>query len=63
MAAGGYGSDSFAEDMDMLLRIMGYCCENNIDYRVVQIPRCAAEPKVRATSECSTASARAGVVD
>src|SRR3712207_8274762 len=28
MAAGGYGSDSFAEDMDMLLRIMGYCCEN-----------------------------------
>ena len=57
MAAGGYGSDSFAEDMDMLLRIMGYCCENNIDYRVVQMP------KVRATSECSTASARAGVVD
>ena len=39
MAAGGYGSDSFAEDMDMLLRIMGYCCENNIDYRVVQIPK------------------------
>src|SRR3712207_9507237 len=37
MAAGGYGSDSFAEDMDMLLRIMGYCCENNVEYKVVQI--------------------------
>src|SRR3712207_9188760 len=39
MAAGGYGSDSFAEDMDMLLRIMGYCCENNVEYKVVQIPK------------------------
>ena len=38
IAAGGYTSDSFAEDMDMLWRMIGYCCEKNIDYRVVQIP-------------------------
>lgn len=38
IAAGGYGSDSFAEDMDMLWRMIGYCCDFNRDYRVVQIP-------------------------
>lgn len=36
--AGGYTSDSFAEDMDMLTRMVGYCCEQNRPYRVVQIP-------------------------
>ena len=38
IAAGGYGSDSFAEDMDMLFRMIGYCCDFNRPYRVVQIP-------------------------
>lgn len=36
--AGGYGSDSFAEDMDMLFRMIAYCCETRRPYRVVQIP-------------------------
>lgn len=38
IAAGGYASDSFAEDMDMLTRMIGYCCEHKRPYRVVQIP-------------------------
>lgn len=38
VAAGGYAGDSFAEDMDMLTRMIGYCCEQDRDYRVVQIP-------------------------
>ncbi len=38
MAAGGYGFDSFAEDMDMLFRMIRYCCDFNRPYRVVQIP-------------------------
>ena len=38
IAAGGYGSDSFAEDMDMLWRMIGYCCDFNRSYRVVQVP-------------------------
>ncbi len=38
MAAGGYASDSFAEDMDMITRMMGYCLEQKRPYRVVQIP-------------------------
>jgi len=37
--AGGYSTDSFAEDMDVLAHIVGYCCENHIPYKVVQIPR------------------------
>ena len=36
--SGGYGSDSFAEDMDMLWRMIGYCCDFNRSYRVVQVP-------------------------
>lgn len=36
--AGGYSGDSFAEDMDMLTRMIGYCCEQHEPYRVVQIP-------------------------
>ena len=38
IAAGGYGSDSFAEDMDMLFRMIAYCCDFKRPYRVVQIP-------------------------
>ena len=38
VAAGGYTSDSFAEDMDMLIRMIGYCCDFNRKYRVVQVP-------------------------
>lgn len=38
IAAGGYSSDSFAEDMDMLIRMMAYCREFDRPYRVVQIP-------------------------
>lgn len=37
-AAGGYGYDSFAEDMDMLYRMIRYCCDFKQKYRVVQIP-------------------------
>jgi len=29
---------SFAEDMDMLIRMVGYCCDFGRKYRVVQIP-------------------------
>ena len=36
--AGGYSSTSFAEDMDMLTRMIAYCCDFNRPYRVVQIP-------------------------
>ncbi len=38
IAAGGYSSDSLAEDMDILIRMIGYCCDFNLKYRVVQIP-------------------------
>lgn len=40
--AGGYSADSFAEDMDVLLRITGYCCESDIPYKVVQIDKVCA---------------------
>lgn len=36
--AGGYSSTSFAEDMDMLTRMIAYCCDFKRKYRVVQIP-------------------------
>lgn len=36
--AGGYSSKSFAEDMDMLIRMIGYCCDSGREYRVEQIP-------------------------
>lgn len=36
--AGGYSSTSFAEDMDMLTRMIAYCCDFNRPYRVAQIP-------------------------
>ncbi|MBR1630902.1 MAG: glycosyltransferase family 2 protein [Paludibacteraceae bacterium] len=38
LAAGGYDSSSFAEDMDMITRMIGYCCEQKRPYKVVQIP-------------------------
>lgn len=38
IAAGGYSADSLAEDMDMLIRMIGYCCDFKQPYRVVQIP-------------------------
>lgn len=38
MAAGGYSGDSFAEDMDMVIRMVGYCCDFKRKYRIVQVP-------------------------
>ncbi len=38
IAAGGYSSKSFAEDMDMLIRMIAYCCESGQKYVVEQIP-------------------------
>lgn len=38
IAAGGYGFDAFAEDMDMATRMIVYCCDFKRDYRIVQIP-------------------------
>ncbi|MCO6026490.1 glycosyltransferase [Prevotella cerevisiae] len=37
--AGGYSVDSFAEDMDMVMRMTGYCCEAKREYQIVQIPK------------------------
>ena len=36
--AGGYNNGSFAEDMDMITRMVAYCCDFKRPYRVVQIP-------------------------
>lgn len=36
--AGGYDGDSFAEDMDMVARMIRYMCDAGEDYMVVQIP-------------------------
>ena len=36
--AGGYSHDSFAEDMDVLWRMITYCCDYKLKYKVVQIP-------------------------
>lgn len=38
IAAGGYTGDSFAEDMDMIIRMVGYCCDFGRKYRIVQVP-------------------------
>ena len=35
--AGGYSADSLAEDMDMLTRMIGYCCDFDKPYRVIRI--------------------------
>lgn len=37
-AAGGYAFDSLAEDMDMVARMIIYCCDMGRPYQVVQIP-------------------------
>lgn len=36
--AGGYDGDSFAEDMDMIARMIRYMCDSGEDYRIIQIP-------------------------
>ncbi|WP_243349676.1 glycosyltransferase family 2 protein [Parabacteroides sp. FAFU027] len=36
--AGGYDPNSFAEDMDLVIRMISYMCDNAQSYRVVQIP-------------------------
>jgi cellulose synthase/poly-beta-1,6-N-acetylglucosamine synthase-like glycosyltransferase len=36
--AGGYDGDSFAEDMDIVARMVRYMCDTGEDYRIVQIP-------------------------
>lgn len=36
--AGGYDGDSFAEDMDMVARMIRYMCDSGEDYQIVQIP-------------------------
>ena len=38
IAAGGYRSDSVAEDMEMVLDAVKYCSDFNIPHRIVQIP-------------------------
>lgn len=38
IAVGGYRGDSYAEDMDIMIRMVGYCCDFNRKYRIVQIP-------------------------
>lgn len=37
--AGGYDSQSFGEDMELLVRMCRYACDNNIDYAVRYIPQ------------------------
>ena len=36
--AGGYDGESFAEDMDMIARMVRYMCDADEDYRIVQLP-------------------------
>lgn len=38
IAAGGYDATSFAEDMDLITRMVGYMCDFSRPYRVVQVP-------------------------
>ncbi len=38
ISAGGYNYNSFAEDMDIITRMVAYCCDFNRPYKVVQIP-------------------------
>lgn len=38
IAAGGYDGTSFAEDMDLITRMVGYMCDFSRPYRIVQIP-------------------------
>jgi len=34
VAAGGYSNDSLGEDMELVVRLHGYCRNNNMDYRM-----------------------------
>lgn len=36
--AGGYDGESFAEDMDMVARMVRYMCESGNPYRIIQVP-------------------------
>lgn len=38
IAAGGYDGTSFAEDMDLIIRMVAYMCDFNRPYKIVQIP-------------------------
>ena len=38
IAAGGYDGTSFAEDMDLITRMVGYMCDFSRPYKIVQIP-------------------------
>lgn len=38
IAAGGYDATSFAEDMDLITRMVGYMCDFSRPYRIVQVP-------------------------
>lgn len=38
IAAGGYDGTSFAEDMDMVVRMVSYMCDFARPYRIIQIP-------------------------
>lgn len=38
ISAGGYRSDSMAEDMEMVFDAVRYCCDFGIPYKIVQIP-------------------------
>lgn len=46
MSAGGYSGDSLAEDMDMIIRMVGYCCDFKRKYRIVQVPAVACWTEV-----------------
>lgn len=38
IAAGGYDGSSFAEDMELITRMVGYMCDFSRPYRIIQIP-------------------------
>ena len=38
IAAGGYDGTSFAEDMDLITRMVGYMCDFSRPYKIIQIP-------------------------
>jgi cellulose synthase/poly-beta-1,6-N-acetylglucosamine synthase-like glycosyltransferase len=38
IAAGGYDAPSFAEDMDLITRMVGYMCDFSRPYKIIQIP-------------------------
>ena len=52
IAAGGYSPDSFAEDMDMLVRMVGYCCDFSLPYQVIHIPQTCCWTEGLRISKC-----------